>query len=34
MFGSMRDNGCLPNSCYYNVMIRGFLQNSFTSKAT
>ncbi|MBA0845223.1 hypothetical protein Goarm_022570 [Gossypium armourianum] len=34
MFGSMGDNGCLPNSCCYNVMIRGFLRNSYPSKAT
>ncbi|MFQ6641198.1 hypothetical protein Gotur_014992 [Gossypium turneri] len=30
----MGDNDCLPNSCCYNVMIRGFLRNSYTSKAT
>ncbi|MFQ6669744.1 hypothetical protein Gotur_034867 [Gossypium turneri] len=34
LFGSMGDNDCLPNSCCYNVMIRGFLRNSYTSKAT
>ncbi|MBA0817550.1 hypothetical protein Gohar_028101 [Gossypium harknessii] len=34
MFGSMGDNGCLPNSCCYNVMIQGFLRNSYPSKAT
>ncbi|MFQ6656394.1 hypothetical protein Gotur_026513 [Gossypium turneri] len=34
LFGSMGDNDCLPDSCCYNVMIRGFLCNSYTSKAT
>nr|KJB61753.1 hypothetical protein B456_009G378000 [Gossypium raimondii] len=34
LFGSMGDNDCLPDNCCYNVMIRGFLRNSYTSKAT
>ncbi|MFQ6657568.1 hypothetical protein Gotur_027189 [Gossypium turneri] len=34
LFGNMGDNDCLPNSCCYNVMIRGFLRNSYASKAT
>ncbi|KAK8358767.1 hypothetical protein V6Z12_A04G045600 [Gossypium hirsutum] len=34
LFGCMRDNDCSLNRCCYNVMIRGFLRNSYTSKAT
>ncbi|MFQ6641130.1 hypothetical protein Gotur_014780 [Gossypium turneri] len=30
----MGDNDCSPDSCCYNVMIRGFLRNNSTSKAT
>ncbi|MBA0809343.1 hypothetical protein Gohar_025005 [Gossypium harknessii] len=29
----MGDNDCSLDSCCYNVMIRGFLRNSYTSKA-
>ncbi|MBA0567049.1 hypothetical protein Golob_011813 [Gossypium lobatum] len=34
LFGSMGDNDCSPDSCCYNVMIRGFLRNNSSSKAT
>ncbi|MBA0680838.1 hypothetical protein Goari_012516 [Gossypium aridum] len=30
----MRDNDCLLDSFCYNIMIQGFLRNSYTSKAT
>ncbi|XVE84589.1 hypothetical protein DITRI_Ditri17bG0024700 [Diplodiscus trichospermus] len=33
LFRTMGDNGCLPNSCSFNVMIQGLLRNSYTSKA-
>ncbi|MBA0639844.1 hypothetical protein Goklo_022848, partial [Gossypium klotzschianum] len=31
LFKSMGDNDCLPNSCCYNVIIRGFFRNDYTT---
>jgi pentatricopeptide repeat protein len=33
LFRKMEDDGFLPNSCSYNVMIQGFLQNQDSSTA-
>jgi pentatricopeptide repeat protein len=33
LFREMAVNGCLPNSCTYNVIIQGFLRNGDTPNA-
>jgi pentatricopeptide repeat protein len=33
LFRKMEDDGFLPNSCSYNVIIQGFLQNQDSSTA-